>query len=242
MELWIDIRGFEDSYRISNYGRVESKLRDIKRVDKRGYSYTYKRGGKILRNINHRDGYSKVSLLKNGKAKQCNIHRLVAEAFIKNPENKEQVNHKDGNKHNPHVDNLEWVTPSANAIHAYQIGLSKPTNTKFGGESHRSKRVKQSMCDGTVKVWDSMMSAGRAGYDTGGICRCCQNINKTHKNSRWEYTDEEVTEKTFPEKVEMIDIRGICPVCNIEFTAKSGKKKYCSRKCSKKQWEMSLKR
>lgn len=186
MELWKDIEGYEDSYQISTYGNVKSKERDIPRVDKRGYSYTYKRGGKNLKNVNHPNGYSKVSLLKNGKAKQVSVHRLVALHFIDNPENKIQVNHKDGNKHNPHIDNLEWVTPSENSLHAFKNGLSKTTRL-YGKENKQSIRVKQIFEDGTYKIWDSMMCAKRAGFDTGGICRCCKGQSKTHKGNRWEY-------------------------------------------------------
>ena len=100
-EVWKDCVGFED-YSVSNYGRIYSKRRD-----------------KILKLCVNSSNYKKCAL----KGKNLYVHRLVAQAFIDNPNNLEEVNHKDGNKWNNNADNLEWVSKSENAKHAFDLGL-----------------------------------------------------------------------------------------------------------------------
>lgn len=113
-EIWKDVKGYEGFYQVSNLGRVKSlggKIGTCKRKEKlRSISFT-------------KDGYAKVRLLRNGEDKTMRVHRLVAEAFIPNPDNKGTVNHKDGNKQNNIVTNLEWVDRSEQMHHAYGLGL-----------------------------------------------------------------------------------------------------------------------
>lgn len=112
-EIWVDIKGYEGLYQVSNLGRVKS--------------LNYRRTGKekILKPIKMKRQYIKVQLCKNRKPKQYMIHRLVAQAFIPNPDNKEQVNHINGNKADNRVENLEWCTNSENTQHAFENGLNK---------------------------------------------------------------------------------------------------------------------
>jgi len=104
IEIWKPIKDF-DGYFISNFGRVKNSK------------------GKILKYYVQNSGYQVIKLHKNKKGHHKLIHRLVAETFIDNPNNKPEVNHKDGNKQNNKVENLEWVTPSENRKHAIELGL-----------------------------------------------------------------------------------------------------------------------
>lgn len=110
---WADVLGYEGLYSVSTDGQV--------------YTHKYK---KILKPRSKR-GYLNVSLSKNKKRKEFKIHRLVATAFIPNTNNKEQVNHIDGNKNNNEVTNLEWVTQSENITHSYGLGLHSTTKKPY---------------------------------------------------------------------------------------------------------------
>ncbi len=120
-EIWRDVVGYEGLYQISNLGRVKSLLFGRERILKTRYSL---------------EGYAVIKLTKKDKGKTYHIHKLLAQAFIPNPEHKPQVNHKDGNKMNNCLDNLEWVTNSENVKHSYKMGLIK---SKRGSENVQSK-------------------------------------------------------------------------------------------------------
>ena len=105
-EIWKPIKDYEGLYEVSNLGRVKS----LKRF--------HHQREQILKNKLTKDGYYEIALLKNSKYKYIRIHRIVAQTFIPNEMNKKEVNHKDGNKLNNCVDNLEWCTSSENQKHA----------------------------------------------------------------------------------------------------------------------------
>ena len=109
-EIWSDIKEYESWYQISNKGRIRSVDRTVKCKD--GSIRFYK--GKVMTCVKDKDGYNCTGLSKNGIIKNYRVHRLVAQAFIPNPENKPQINHKDENPANNHVCNLEWVTNQEN--------------------------------------------------------------------------------------------------------------------------------
>lgn len=103
MEIWLPIKNY--NYEVSNLGNIRNK-----------------KNHNILTNFDYnRMGYIRVVLYKNNQRKRFFIHRLVAESFIPNPQNKGQVNHKDGNKQNNKLENLEWVTCSENGLHYYRV-------------------------------------------------------------------------------------------------------------------------
>ena len=118
MEKWERIKGYEKYYEISNFGNVKSLDREIS--NKKG-SYTKK--GRLLKKSYTSTGYLKVELTKNKKKKSFKVHRLVAQAFIPNPESKPNVNHIDGNPLNNNFKNLEWCTQKENVEHALKLGL-----------------------------------------------------------------------------------------------------------------------
>ena len=117
-EIWRDIKGYEGFYQVSNRGRVRSVDRV---VENRGFPRNQR--GKTIKLRSTPFGYLDVGLHKEGKYKRCRVHRLVAEAFIDNPENKPEVNHDDGDKTNNHVRNLYWATRKENMDHAVATGL-----------------------------------------------------------------------------------------------------------------------
>jgi hypothetical protein len=110
------IEGFDGKYLVSNLGNVYSTKRNIQMATT---TYTDKRKGTTFNT-----SYKRVGLSHKGKKKLYPVHRLVATAFIPNPENKRTVNHKDGNKLNNTIDNLEWATDAENIQHAYDTGLN----------------------------------------------------------------------------------------------------------------------
>lgn len=113
IELWKDIEGFEGSYQVSSTGRVRSLDREV--ITKNGQKRNYK--GKLMKQRPDKDGYLMVTLSLDGKYTTFQAHRLVAEAFIENSENKSEVNHIDLVKDNNSVENLEWTTRQENADH-----------------------------------------------------------------------------------------------------------------------------
>lgn len=168
-EIWLPVVGYEGKYEISNLGRVKS-LRD-----KYG---NYRE--KILKQGKNNNGYLCVKLCKEGKMKNCRVHRLVANAFIPNPNNFPTVNHIDENKENNQVDNLEWMNLSKQQRH----GTCQQRRVE-----KLSKQVYQYSKDGVlVGIWQSTNEAGRNGFDNSHIVACCRGKLKSHKGFKWSYT------------------------------------------------------
>lgn len=146
-EQWKPVVGYEGLYEVSNYGKVRSIKRDI-----------------ILKPYCY-NGYLYVSLYKNGEVKCCRVHRIVAQAFIPNPENKATVNHKNEVRDDNRVCNLEWNTYKENIRYSL------------------AKRV---MCIETGDIYDSIMEAAeKTGIHYTGISQCCNGKIKTAGGFHW---------------------------------------------------------
>lgn len=182
-EIWKDVVGYEGLYQVSNLGRVKSLDRKIYfKMPFYPYSNSVRVSrGRILKNPINTAGYPEVRLSKNGNYRTCTVHRLKAEAFIPNPENKRTVNHRDGIKSNNgyHIDgkdNLEWATDSENITHAYrELGAKSALTGKFGSKNPFSKSIIQYTKDGKfIAEYDSMSEAQRkTGIRQGNISSCC---------------------------------------------------------------------
>ena len=117
-EIWHPCAGYETHYEVSNLGNVRSIER---MVNNRLHNGLKKSPAKLLKQGKSKSGYFIVSFCVDGLKSNQTVHRLVARAFITNESNKPQVNHKDGNKLNNHIDNLEWMTASENGLHSFRV-------------------------------------------------------------------------------------------------------------------------
>ena len=170
-EEWKDIPGYE-GYQVSNYGNIRSKERYVTQY-KHLTSYTRIMKGRLLKQRQLNSGYMAVWLSKNGEKRALTVHRLVACAFL--GESKLDVNHKDGNKHNNRVDNLEYMSRSANIEHSYRV-LCKYERI--------SKKV---ICVETGEIFNSMREAGRKmGINPVSIGHVLAGRNKTAGGLRWQ--------------------------------------------------------
>lgn len=149
-------------------------------VSRDGRIHSYKNENiHLLTPSKNQRGYPFVVLHKNGGRKNKPVHRIVAETFIENPENKPQVNHKDGDKGNNRVENLEWCTASENTKHAYDNDLIK----------HKTVGVMQVLNNGEIVCWSSIQEAAHySDLNPRNIASCCAGKRKTCGGYRWEFT------------------------------------------------------
>ena len=136
-EQWKPIIGYEGLYEVSNFGNVRS----LDRIVKRWKGYSTKKGKIIIPFYESKKGYYQVTLIKDGKKKHYRVHRLVASAFLENPFNYTDVNHKDENKTNNHVDNLEWCTRKYNNNYGTKPERIRQTMIEKWKKAKQSKGV-----------------------------------------------------------------------------------------------------
>lgn len=194
-EIWRPIKGYETYYEVSNFGNVRSL--DRVNINSDGVKRLLK--GKIRRPAKDKDGYLICDLHKNLKGKTFKVHRLVAQAFLPNPDNLPQVNHKDEYKTNNFIflkkdgsvdldkSNLEWCDGKYNANYGTRnerIGEKQLNSTK------RSKPVLQLDINTgrVISEYPSVMEAARKlNINQGGISNCCNGKCKTYKGFKWKY-------------------------------------------------------
>lgn len=160
-EIWKDIPGYEGLYKVSSFGNVFSL-----------------RCNRCLKQHPVNGGYLLVPL-SSDKRKLWLVHRLVAIAFIPNPDNLPEVNHKDENTTNNCVKNLEWCTRKYNAHYGTALQRMAATN---------SKPVEQLKAGKVVKKYESIKAAGEeCGFDRGNISKCCTGKSRTYKGYEWRF-------------------------------------------------------
>lgn len=181
-EVWKDIKGYEGLYQVSSIGRVRSLDRTVVYSDGREYFYE----SKILIPYKNNSHYLMVNLCKNGKSKSYLIHRLVAEAFIPNTENKKEIDHINTNKSDNRVDNLRWVTRKENC--------NNPISIENNRNAQQSKPILQLDLNGHfINKWKSVREVEREiGYIHNNISRCCNGKYKTAYGYIWKYYDIEL--------------------------------------------------
>ena len=190
-EVWKDIEGFEGLYQVSNIGNVKSL------VNNKGVARE-----KVLKPTIV-SVYLHVNLYKNKTRKTYNVHRLVAKAFLPNPQNYPCVNHRDENGENNNVENLEWCSYKYNTNYGSRNERAGKANTN---NQNRSKAISKALTNNTkiskavvafkkdelVMVFPSTNEAGRQGFDQSNVAACCRNCymregNNVYKGYEWRY-------------------------------------------------------
>lgn len=175
-EIWEDLGGiFGKHYQVSSHGRVRSKNREITRKDKR----VLRLRSKILSQVHHSTNCYRVRLCVDSVKYSKSVHRLVAEAFLPNLENKPEVNHKDGDRLNNNLSNLEWCTKEENMRHAVETGL---IYNPFGEYARNSKYITRIYKDG-VLVAETKGNAELKdlGFDYRNVHACLTGRQKSHR-------------------------------------------------------------
>ena len=172
-EIWKDIPELS-GYQASNFGNIRS--------------LNYNRTNTIhnLSQYHSNGGYLAVKITINGVGKKYLVHRLIIWAF-KGKNLDFEVNHKDGNKHNNRIENLEYCSRSENVLHAYKNGLKKAPS----GEKHiKARPVLQIKDNKVIKQYNYINETEKYGFKHSKVVLCCQGKRKKHKGFEWRYADE----------------------------------------------------
>ena len=176
---------YEELYKVSNLGRI--------------LSLNYRNTGKpdLMTPVENKYGYFQVGLSKNGERKTCLVHRLVAETFLDNPENKPCINHKiegeKGKKINMVIFNtdgsidkekstIEWAT--------YEENNNYATRNERAAKALSKKVLQLSLTGDLIREWESTNECGRNGFNRGHVSDCCRGERKSHKGFLWMYADD----------------------------------------------------
>lgn len=192
-ELWKDVQGYEGLYQVSNMGNVRSVDHEVE-VTRNGITFVVPKKGKVLSPTRRQHGYVGVMLYgKGGHAtrgfKTFSVHRLVAEAFVENPNGYDEVNHLDECKTNNRADNLEWCDRKYNTN--YGTTQSRRAE-KITNDPRRAKQVVQLDLDGNeIQTWPSLGEIRRQlGFAPSNICRATRGDYSHAYGYRWKYADK----------------------------------------------------
>lgn len=183
-EMWVDVLGYEGLYKVSNLGRVKS----LDRVSRDGRT----RRGRIISTKENNRGYAQVHLCKNGSCKMKLLHRLVAEAFIQNPNNLPQVNHKDEDKSNNCAINLEWCTNLYNRRYGtgYQRSVDGHDYKKIS-DANKKPVIQYDLKMNEICRWPSVLEAvksvGKDHRSSSYISRACSGKRNQAYGYVWRY-------------------------------------------------------
>ena len=177
VEVWRPVVGWEGLYEVSSHGRVRSLDRMVEQPIANGVIITRPYYGRVLSQKIDRRGYCVVNLSRNGKFTGCRVHRLVAEAFIPNPDNLPLINHKDECKTNNHIENIEWCTTLYNNCYGTRL-------VKIGNK--RCRPIEQLTIDGEHVAYHKGVKF--CGYPLTPINQAINKGSISH-GYRWRYVD-----------------------------------------------------
>ena len=188
-EEWRSVKGYEGFYEVSDMGRVRSLPRVIERVQG-----SYLKNGQIMKQREDQHGYYQIILSLGENKRHAKVHRLVAEAFIENPEGKKEVNHIDNNPKNNMVENLEWCTHRENMEWMHKNGRAKRTEVWLKNLHESQKKTYKAVIGTNIETgeeirFSNLNGVKRLGFSPSCVCRCCkgkQGVTQ-HKGYRWSY-------------------------------------------------------
>ena len=192
-EIWKDIKGFEGIYQVSNIGRVKNLERKVKCKNN---SYRVIKEKILKPNKSKHTGYYMVTLSKNGKQNTYSVHRLVATAFLDNPENKPCVDHINTIRTDNRIENLRWVSYEENyynpiTLERHKLNCFTPMKNMYGAKHNRSKAILQYSIDGEfIREYGSIIEAGKyLNIRPSCISMCCRGYCKKSGGYIWKYKE-----------------------------------------------------
>jgi hypothetical protein len=192
MEVWKPIKDYEEFYEVSNYGRIRSKDR-IKKVP---FGRSGIQKGKVIKLQLNSRGYVRVVLSNQFGKKAFLVHRLVAAAFIENPDGLPVINHKDFNPLNNNADNLEWTTPLGNTRYSLDRGRFKRTpewisKLKSSLDAKMGKPViGTNINTGEIIFFNALNDCKKMGFQPSCVSNCCNGIRHHHLGFTWRFANE----------------------------------------------------